>query len=67
MGSRGGPGGMSGSHMSSRGLANTNGHHALDRDRGRARAADRHAIDATRQFSGHPGRVAPGIAPRVTP
>ncbi len=34
-------GGGSAAHMSSHGLANTNGPDSLDRDKGRARAADR--------------------------
>ena len=35
------PGGLSASHMSSQGLANTNGPNAVDRDKGQARAEDR--------------------------
>jgi hypothetical protein len=35
------PGGASASHMSSQGLANTNGPNAADRDKGQARAEDR--------------------------
>ncbi|WP_370635949.1 hypothetical protein [Paralcaligenes sp. KSB-10] len=34
-------GGVSGSHMSSHGIVNTNGVHALDRDKGLQRAGDR--------------------------
>jgi|GEM_PF-3884700 len=52
-------GGVSGSHMSGRGLANTNGPLASDRDLGKAHAADRHSIDISRQLSGHPGTVTP--------
>ena len=41
-------GGMSASHISGAGLHNTNGPDALDRDKGKARAADRHDIDAAK-------------------
>jgi len=37
----GNAGGGSEMHMSSHGMANTNGHESADRDKGRARAADR--------------------------
>lgn len=37
----GGAGGGSAGHMSSQGMANTNGPRSADRDKGRARAADR--------------------------
>ena len=37
----GNAGGGSAVHMSSHGMANTNGHESADRDKGRARAADR--------------------------
>ncbi len=37
----GGAGGGSAAHMSSHGMANTNGPDSADRDKGRARAADR--------------------------
>lgn len=37
-------GGRSASHISSEGLRNSNGPDALDRDKGRARAADRHGM-----------------------
>ncbi len=41
-GAGGGPtGGMSGSHMTQSGLANTNGPNAVDRDKGLDRATDR--------------------------
>lgn len=46
-GGGGGMGGMSGSHMSSQGMANTNGPEAADRDRGRERAEDRQRERAT--------------------
>lgn len=38
---KGNAGGGSAAHMSSQGMANTNGHDSLDRDKGKARAADR--------------------------
>lgn len=38
------PGGMSASHMSSHGVANTNGPNAQDRDKGLARAEDRRSV-----------------------
>ena len=38
------PGGVSVSHMSSRGFANTNGPNAVDRDKGQARAEDRRSV-----------------------
>lgn len=37
-------GGRSASHISAEGLRNSNGSDALDRDKGRARAADRDAL-----------------------
>jgi hypothetical protein len=37
-------GGRSASHISSEGLRNSNGPDALDRDKGRARAADRYGM-----------------------
>jgi hypothetical protein len=40
-GSNANSGGKSASHMSSQGLANTNGPNAVDRDKGQARAEDR--------------------------
>jgi hypothetical protein len=39
------PGGASASHMSSQGLANTNGPNAADRDKGQARAEDRRSAN----------------------
>ncbi|WP_433865795.1 hypothetical protein [Ralstonia wenshanensis] len=38
---KGNAGGGSATHMSSRGMSNTNGPDSLDRDKGKARAADR--------------------------
>nr|WP_311526380.1 hypothetical protein [uncultured Ralstonia sp.] len=38
---KGNAGGGSAAHISSQGMADTNGHDSLDRDKGRARAADR--------------------------
>ncbi|WP_343549817.1 hypothetical protein [Ralstonia sp.] len=38
---KGNAGGGSAAHMSSQGMANTNGHDSLDRDKGKARGADR--------------------------
>jgi hypothetical protein len=43
---KGGAGGASAGHISIHGLADSNGHDALDRDKGRARASDRHEIHA---------------------
>jgi len=45
-GGGGGMGGASASHMSSAGVRDSNGPHAADRDKGRARAADRTALHA---------------------
>lgn len=50
-------GGASAGHMSSAGLRNTNGPHSLDRDHGRARAADRTALHAVSQR--HHGKIKP--------
>ena len=44
--------GMSASHMSSKGLSNTNSHVAGDRDKGLARASDRASLHA----QSHPGK-----------
>jgi hypothetical protein len=46
-------GGLSASHMSSKGLANTNSHVAADRDKGRDRASDRTALHAQSQSQSH--------------
>lgn len=45
-GGGGGMGGASAGHMSSAGVRDSNGPHAADRDKGRARAADRTALHA---------------------
>jgi hypothetical protein len=45
-GMSGGMGGMSGSHMSSQGMANTNGPESADRDTGLSRAEDRQSATA---------------------
>ena len=56
------PGGASASHMSSQGLANSNGPNAADRDKGLARAEDRMSArgltheKATKHASKHRGK-----------
>ncbi|MDN0081292.1 hypothetical protein QU487_00770 [Crenobacter sp. SG2305] len=41
-------GGSSAAHASTQGIANSNGLNAPDRDKGRARAADRHSLHASK-------------------
>nr|WP_296225844.1 hypothetical protein [Ralstonia sp. UBA689] len=51
----GGAGGASTGHISSQGITNSNGSDSADRDKGRARAADRareHGKSQTRMHSG---------------
>jgi hypothetical protein len=45
--SNGNPGGHSASHISSQGLANSNGPNAADRDKGLARAEDRRSAQGS--------------------
>lgn len=53
---KGNAGGGSAAHMSSQGMANTNGHDSLDRDKGKTRAADRaHAHGKSTQHK-HTGK-----------
>jgi hypothetical protein len=49
-------GGVSASHMSAKGLADTNGHVAADRDMGQDRAADRASVHSQTHIGQHVNR-----------